>query len=69
MKRSEMVQLIGYYFNDHDFENEEEAGEAVLEMIERMGMLPPTNTCRVISDGNGGFKHSPTAREWDDEEV
>ena len=44
--------------------------ENILSMVEEQGMLPPTNTCKLIPDDlRGGIKHSPTKREWDDEEV
>ena len=70
MKRSEMVVLIAEHLIEPKSEDPMVVASQILQRMEDRGMLPPTNTCRVIPDTSprGGFKHSETKREWDSEE-
>jgi hypothetical protein len=71
MKRSEMVELIRAAVQESNADfgwYETEQAEFVLKAIEEAGILPPTNTCKLIPDETkGGTKHSPSERKWDDE--
>lgn len=72
MKRSEMIEKICNTYNDVKCGDEimtEYLADKILIIIEEAGMLPPINTCKVITDGKGNFKHSPTERKWDDEDL
>lgn len=69
MKRSEMVVLIAEHLIEPKSEDLMVVASQILKRIEDRGMLPPTNTCKLVPDTNrGGFKHSETKREWDSEE-
>lgn len=67
MKRSEMIEVIAKRLNPIGVSTP--TCEEILDLVEEAGMLPPVNICKVIPDATrGGYKHSPTAREWDDED-
>lgn len=68
MKRSEMLKKITSIVGDPwIFLEPHEYAAKVLDAIEEAGMLPPTNTCKLIPDGKGGEKHSESKRAWDEE--
>jgi hypothetical protein len=77
MTRKEMLKKIEVAL-ENSFGGDPDTGETlyphtdymayvVLKTVEELGMLPPNNACKLIPDGNGGFKHNPTLREWDEE--
>ena len=72
MKRSEILSEIYQIIHCNNPEYgggwESDVAESILNRIEALGMLPPINNCDLISDGKGGFKHSASKREWDDED-
>lgn len=78
MKRHEMVEKIANFLMD-GYSKEHQThdtgifclaqADTIVAMIQEAGMLPPINTCKIIPDGKGGFKHSETKREWDDEDT
>lgn len=70
MKKSEMWDLISKCIDGLttvDGQSHGDLPEILLAEIEAAGMLPPVNTCKIISDGKGGFKHSQLERKWDAE--
>lgn len=72
MKKSEMIEEIVRLLPDISNVNTspEILAESILDTILSKGMLPPVNTCRIVPDKvRGGHKHSPTAREWDNEDT
>ena len=70
MKRSEMLSDIVDVLENYagnDCSPHLDVAELILSRIEEAGMLPPTNTCKLIPDElRGGVKHSPAKREWDE---
>ena len=69
MKRSEMRSLLKEIVETHKpCCNDWTIAEFLLAKIEEVGMLPPTNECKLVPDDHrGGTKHSETKREWDQE--
>lgn len=81
MKKSEAIEKLVVVLEENSSENVQ-AGlmthevfdtyatvRALLDYaVNELGMLPPTNTCKLIPDPiRGGQKHSESKREWDDE--
>lgn len=70
MKRTEMVKKIEDLMSDLLINgySMEAVANAVLRKEEELGMLPPTQTCKLVEDTvRGGLKHGPCQREWDEE--
>lgn len=71
MKRSKMIKEISYFLEMYldEPERHENTARHILDLVEKQGMLPPVNTCRLIPDPlrPGYHKHSETKREWDEE--
>lgn len=82
MKKSEAAKKLTEFALKKGFEIEqrpdfsklsEDEGHTLLSdailtfAVDELGMLPPTNTCKLVDDGKGGQKHSASERKWDEE--
>lgn len=69
MKRSEMIdKLEGKLVAELSYSFTREEISDILKIIEEEGMLPPTQTCKLVPDTyRGGMKHGPCQRIWDEE--
>lgn len=70
MKRTEMRSKIAALLEKHKNNccGPHDVARYVLELVEEAGMLPPTQTCKLIEDTvRGGLKHGPSERVWDEE--
>lgn len=74
MKRSEMISFMAKTWKQYCKEiGPDNAGVGsacrhLLTAMEKEGMLPPIAPCGLVEDTyNGGLKHGPTERRWEDE--
>lgn len=69
MKRSEMINILSNYLYEHNLEPEEaqEEAEVLLNMIEKVGMLPPINNHDFYMDGDNADEKSVIYRTWEEE--
>jgi len=74
MKRSQMIEEIEVILENMQLElfgncvGCRSYAEKILENMEEAGMLPPTQSPSLIPDTlNGGLKHGPALRVWDEE--
>jgi hypothetical protein len=69
MKKSEAALAIAEFLIEPKSDDPICTAEQILERLEKFGMLPPTNTCRLVEDElrPDMTKHSESKREWDPE--
>jgi hypothetical protein len=78
MKRSEAINKLMHKVispveiitkKNYDAGIYEMRAKNLLDFIEKeLGMLPPTQTCKMVPDTyHGGEKHGPAQRVWDEE--
>lgn len=67
MTKNQMIALVKQETDNWLFNpiNETEI-EWILNIVEKNGMLPPTQACTLVPDKlRGGHKHSEAKRQWD----
>jgi hypothetical protein len=72
MKRSLMIAKLAEYValikQEPAMYDDLSDAEVLLQIVEiENGMLPPTQSPSIVDDGNGGQKHGPALRIWDNE--
>lgn len=73
MKKSDAAEKLDKLINDEGLmlgaDNKSDCLRLLDFLVSELGMLPPTNTCRLVPDEKrpGMMKHSECKREWDDE--
>ena len=71
MKRSKMLKIIEDTL-DENYSSQNNyndiAAKEILKAIEEAGILPPVQSPSFVEDTyNGGLKHGPSMRVWDEE--
>ena len=67
MKKSEMAVLVAEYLLEPKSDDLMVQATQIIERMEKYGILPPVNDCKLVPHKDGGTKHSPSKREWEPE--